>query len=133
MNKRILLVDDNNMIRASLSRLLLVAGYEVTDASNGREALRKLAREPFDLVVTDLVMPEMEGIETIFSIRRLRPKLPIIAMSGGGIGDAKTYLAVALKAGVGRAFAKPFENSEFLSAIKELLEAAVSTVAQTTT
>jgi len=132
MNKRILLIDDNQQIRASLGRLLTVAGYYVSDASNGREGLRKLAFEPVDLVVTDLVMPEMEGIETIFSIRRLRPKLPIIAMSGGGIGDAKTYLAVALKAGVGRAFAKPFENSEFLSAIKELLNAAVSSVSQIT-
>jgi CheY-like chemotaxis protein len=133
MNKLILLVDDNNQIRASICRLLVAAGYDVTDAANGREALRKLAREPVDLVITDLVMPEMEGIETIFSIRRQKPELPIIAMSGGGIGDAKTYLAVALKAGVGRAFAKPFENSEFLSAIKELLDAAVSTVTQITT
>jgi CheY-like chemotaxis protein len=129
MNKRILLVDDNKQIRDGLCRLLTGAGYDVSDASNGREALRKIASEPVDLVVTDLVMPEMEGIETIFSIRRQRPKLPIIAMSGGGIGDAKTYLAVALKAGVGRAFAKPFENSEFLSAIRELLGSAVSTVA----
>jgi DNA-binding response OmpR family regulator len=133
MNKRILLVDDNTQIRASLSKLLVCAGYDVSDASNGRDALRKLASEPVDLVVTDLVMPEMEGIETIFSIRRQKPKLPIIAMSGGGVGDAKTYLAVALKAGVGRAFAKPFENSEFLSAIKELLDAAVSSVSQITT
>jgi CheY-like chemotaxis protein len=125
MSARILLVDDNTALRSVLRLVLVCAGHAVYDVANGREALKQIAAEPFDLVITDLLMPEMDGVETIFAIHKAQPGLPIIAMSGGGLGSAHLYLALARLGGAGRILEKPFANSELLLAVDELLCAGV--------
>jgi DNA-binding NtrC family response regulator len=121
VSARILLVDDNTELRSVLRLILVCAGHAVSDAANGRQALKQIAEKAFDLVVTDLLMPEMDGLETIFAIHRAHPCLPIIAMSGGGMGSAHTYLNAARLGGAGRILEKPFANSELLRAVDELL------------
>jgi DNA-binding response OmpR family regulator len=131
MKKHILLIDDNEELRACLNLLLDGAGFAVSAAANGREALRMLSDQAIDLVITDLLMPEMEGIETILTIRREMSRLPIIAMSGGGVVPSNTYLSMALGAGVVRTFNKPFEFQDLLRAVRELLAACVPLQPQT--
>lgn len=119
---RILLVDDNDAIRTVLRRLLARSGFDVVEARNGIEALAAHKATPADIVVTDLIMPEKEGLETILELRRMQPKLRIIAMSGGGRVRAQDYLKLAAALGASRTLAKPFSEAELLKAIQELLD-----------
>jgi DNA-binding response OmpR family regulator len=119
----ILLIDDEIEVRTTVSRLLQRAGYEVVTASNGAEALATARFVRTDLVITDILMPEKEGLETITELRREFPQLPVIAVSGGGIVDPASYLTLAEKLGADRALAKPFGFEELLSTVRELLEA----------
>lgn len=116
----ILLIDDDDFFRGMMRTVLQDAGHSTTEARDGREGLRLFAQAHFDLVVTDLIMPEKEGVETIFELRRKNPGLKIIAVSGGGRASAEGYLQIALRVGANRALAKPFETAELLSAIAEL-------------
>ena len=119
--KRILLVDDNESFRKPLGEVLRKSGYEVQTAAEGAAALRLFRQQPFDLVVTDLVMPGMEGIETIIEIRRIAPRAKIIAMSGGGRISPEDYLEMARHLGAARTLAKPFTAREFLESIAGVL------------
>ncbi|MBL9138593.1 MAG: response regulator [Verrucomicrobiales bacterium] len=119
---RILLVDDNDAIRTVLHRLLARSGFDVVEARNGVEALAAHKARPADIVVTDLIMPEKEGLETILELRRMQPRLRIIAMSGGGRVRAQDYLKLASALGASRTLAKPFSEAELLKAIQELLD-----------
>ena len=118
---RVLLIDDNESLRTSLRRILVQAGHEVTEASNGGAALQAYRREPPDLVITDIVMPDKEGLETIRELRRFDPNAKIIAMSGAAEGRADPYLTLALRLGATWALAKPFSREEVLTAIAEVL------------
>ena len=118
---RILLIEDDQMLRRALRIALVKSGYEVVEAGNGHEGLMAFKAKPVDLVVTDLIMPEMEGVETIQVLRKLSPYLPIIAISGGGRGSPADYLHFAQKLGAARAFAKPFEPGELCAAVGSLL------------
>ncbi len=101
MNKRILVVEDDLDLAETLKLVLPGLGYAVTHACNGDEATKWLTSDSFDVVLTDLTMPSMSGIELIIDIRRKQPKLKVIAMSGGGLGTAGTYLRTAtLLAGI---------------------------------
>ncbi len=122
LQQRILLADDDEAVRSVLRRSLERAGYEVREASDGRAALKLLASTPADLIITDLVMPEMEGIEFILAMRKTHPKLPVIAMSGGGraVGP-DDYLKIARACGAVKILAKPFETEQLLAAMQELL------------
>ena len=104
------------MLREALER----RGHTIDEAADGREALQRLAEHQPDLVITDLVMPEMEGIETIQAIRRKYPAIPIIAISGGGRLEPGNYLSIAGHMGANRTFAKPFRLEEILNAVGEL-------------
>lgn len=117
----ILLVDDNAGLLKMQAEFLRDAGHTVATAANGKEAMRVVQRGSFDLVVTDLVMPEKEGIETIIELRRKFPALKIIAMSGGGRVDAKDYLDIARKLGAARTLAKPFSGKELVEAVAQVL------------
>lgn len=121
--KHIVVVEDDDQFRSMLRELLSRAGYAVTEARNGREALAACRAEVTDLVITDILMPETEGIETIRELRRERPGLPIIATSGGGRVGPLTYLALARRAGADRTFEKPFSTREMLDAVRELTTA----------
>jgi len=117
---RILIVDDDEQVRSMLRLTLERAGFDVAEAADGLEAVRAHRRAPADLVITDIVMPEMEGIETIRELRRERPDLPIIAISGGGQIAPEGYLQVAGKIGAARTFTKPVDRGELLAAVREL-------------
>jgi CheY-like chemotaxis protein len=121
---RILLVDDDEQFRKMLHKALERAGYEVQDAQNGDAALEMYRQCPSDLIITDLVMPEKEGIETIVELRRLNPAVKIIAISGGGRMNPATTLAMAQKLGARRTLAKPFAPHELLDTISQVLAAA---------
>jgi DNA-binding NtrC family response regulator len=120
---RILLLDDEERVIRALTATLRTDGHEVISATNGRDGLRILNDEAMDLVVTDIVMPQQEGLETIAEIRRIFPDLPVIAMSGGGVGSAGEYLDLALAFGAHRTIEKPFGSAALLSAVRDLLGA----------
>ncbi|MDM8523612.1 response regulator [Desulfococcaceae bacterium HSG8] len=117
----ILIIDDEKQIRAMLRQMLEFEGYEVTEADDGKKGVRSHSEKPADLIITDIVMPEKEGIETILDIRKISPAVKIIAMSGGGRIEPETYLHMARSFGAMRTFAKPIKMEELLKAVRELL------------
>ena len=117
----ILLVDDDEQLRPMLKMVLERAGHTVNEAGNGREAMESYRQDPTELVVTDLVMPDKEGLETIMELRRAYPDLKIIAMSGGGRTGAQSYLELAVKFGANHILNKPFTNQELLDGVKLLV------------
>jgi CheY-like chemotaxis protein len=122
---RILLVDDDALMREALHKTLVRAGYEVEDVSGGTAALQAYQRRPPDLVITDIVMVNGEGLETIRSLRKLDAHVKIIAMSGGGVGKSGDYLNLAAKFGAARVLAKPFSGPEVLTVVAEVLAGSV--------
>ncbi len=120
---RVLIVDDDEQIRSFLATLLEVEGYTVAQAANGKQALEQCRGGDLDLVVTDLVMPEQEGLETIHTIRRHWPRLPVIAISGA-FGGA--YLDLAKKLGAGAIIRKPFQPDIVLAEVRRLTTPTVS-------
>ncbi len=118
---RILVADDDECMRSVLREMLERAGYEVMEASNGIIAMILQKENPADLVITDILMPEKEGIETILELKRDFPEVKIIAISGGGRGGSEEYLAIAGKMGAETTLAKPFMRKELLKAVRELL------------
>jgi CheY-like chemotaxis protein len=129
---RILIVDDEPDILVILERMIRRMEHETILAANGKEAIRRLEEAPVDVVITDLIMPESEGIETIAAIRKRWPAVKIIAMSGGGSQSPVAYLAVAANLGADATLAKPFERTELVEALRRVLggdEAATSSPA----
>ena len=119
----VLLVDDTPELRKTIERLLVKAGHAVTSAPNGTAALRELERGTFDVIVTDIVMPDMEGLELIRTVRKTYASLPIIAMSGGGRGSVENYLTLASSFGAAKTLEKPFPIEALKVAIDEVLRA----------
>jgi CheY-like chemotaxis protein len=116
----VLLIDDDDLVRGMLTTALTNAGHKVTAASDGQEGLAFVRSASFDIVVTDLVMPVQEGVETIMTLRRERPRLPIIAISGG-VSRSKLYLDIAGKIGARRILPKPFTPKELIALIEQVL------------
>jgi DNA-binding response OmpR family regulator len=119
----VLLVDDTPELRKTIERLLVNAGHQVTTAPNGAAALRALESGTFDVIVTDIVMPDMEGLELIRTVRKTHASLPIIAMSGGGRGSVDNYLTLASSFGAAKTLEKPFPIETLKHAIDEVLRA----------
>ena len=120
---RILIIEDEELVRFTLRQILEMAGHAVLEATNGAEGIALQKGSPADLVITDIVMPEKEGVETIIELRRDYPELNIIAISGGGRIGTTEYLDVARKFGARHVFGKPFNKHELLQAIDESLAA----------
>ena len=118
---RILIIDDEDELRFLLRQMLEHAGHEVTEAVNGAEGIELFERDSHELIITDIIMPEKEGVETILALRRTDPKLPIIAISGGGRLDATDFLTMAKKLGARHTLAKPFRRDQLLDAVSECL------------
>ncbi len=118
---RILIIDDDPQIREMLKQLFERAGYEVLVAPEGKTGLRLHQMTPADLIITDIVMPEKEGLETIMDFRRNFPAVKIIAISGGGMIEADKYLETAKAMGAHMTFPKPFQLKELLQAVRNLL------------
>ena len=119
--KRILIIDDEPHILLMVKKMLERAGFEVELAANGAEGLDLFKKVQSDLVITDIIMPEKEGLETIREMKRIQPELKIIAMSGGGKISADNYLDTAKIFGASRLLEKPFSQKDMLSAVFELL------------
>ena len=118
MGASILVVDDDDQIRSVLKRKLEQCHYDVCEAANGKEAIRALETAPFDLVLTDIVMPETDGIETVRYVRKHQPHIKIIAISGLG---NDLYLESVSGLGAARVFQKPLKLAELAEAVDELL------------
>ena len=114
----ILIIDDEPQMRRLIARILSGAGHVVHEANNGKEGIGSFRRVHPALVITDLVMPDMEGIEMIRELRKEAPATPILAISGGG---PPVYLRAATGMGAAAALAKPFSADAFLSAVENLL------------
>jgi len=121
---RILLIDDDEAFRNMLHKTLERAGYEVQPAADGKQALELFRQQHPDLIITDLVMPEKEGLETILELRREAPNAKIIAMSGGSRMNPRTSLAMAEKFGARKTLSKPFSHQEILDAVSDVLNEA---------
>ena len=118
---RILIIDDDPEIRTMLEQMLHAAGHEVTLAANGNQGLQMQCDKPASLIITDLLMPEKEGLETIVEFRKDFPKVPIITMSGRP--STGFFLYMAQRLGSVRTIEKPFRPRELLAAVEEVLGA----------
>ena len=118
---RILIIEDDAEVRELLSTLLTRAGHQVSAASDGIEGIHAFRTDPRDLIITDLVMPGNEGLETIVDLRNEFPDLKIIAISGGGLDGQNNYLNAARLCGATMTFRKPFKNQEIIDAVNDLL------------
>ena len=117
---RVLLVDDDATVLQAIAIVLRNRGFEVETAENGYKALHAFVARTPDLVLTDIIMPDKEGIETIIEMRRLQPDARIIAMSGGGRGAMRDLLPIAQKLGADRVLAKPFNWEELAAVIHDV-------------
>jgi CheY-like chemotaxis protein len=115
----ILVVDDEPQVRLLIARILSGAGHSVHEATNGKEGIVLFHRVHPALVITDIIMPDMEGIEMIRNLHREAPTIPILAISGGG---PSVYLRAATGMGASAALAKPFGAAELLSTVEQLLK-----------
>lgn len=119
---RILVIDDDEQIRSMLRQMLERAGHHVFLASNGIEGIRLYRQEPTDLIITDIIMPEKEGLQTIRELRREFPALKVIAISGGGAKGNMDFLPAAKMFGAKRIITKPFKTRVMLNTVREVLE-----------
>jgi CheY-like chemotaxis protein len=119
---RILLIDDEPSVRRTIHQMLERAGHDVVEAGDGIEGLRLSRSARPELVITDLLMPGKEGIETIRDLRRETPALPILVISGNA--EAALYLEIATLLGARASLAKPFRSAELLAAVDGLLQQA---------
>lgn len=118
---RILLVDDEPLLRDSLTIALQRAGHTVTVAQNGAAALKLLAGKTFDVIVTDILMPEMDGLEMIIRIRKDSGNVRIIAMSGGGRTRNMNMLEFATSFGADAVLAKPFLPKQLIASVDDVM------------
>jgi DNA-binding NtrC family response regulator len=117
----ILIVDDDEKIVETLSIILKKEGYDILTGANGNDGLKLCLEQKVDLVITDIVMPEKEGLETIIDMKKSFPSIKIIAISGGGKIDPEDYLMLAEKFGAQKTLAKPFKKEDILFAVQEVL------------
>jgi len=131
---RILVVDDDPVMQMTIRLFLERAGYSVVVADDGRKGLAAFKTGHFDLVLLDIFMPTMDGLEAMKLVRELRPKIPIIAMScrpaTPDSGSEPDFLAMATKLGAVRSLPKPFKPAVLLAAVADCLAAATEPPAQ---
>jgi CheY-like chemotaxis protein len=120
----VLIVDDDELMRAVLRKVLERKGFDVVDAENGIRALRLFDTQGVDVVVTDIFMPDEDGLELIQDLLRRKPKLPIVAISGGGSHHVTSLLTVASALGAGAVLPKPFRSSDLIAALQGVLDRA---------
>jgi YesN/AraC family two-component response regulator len=117
----ILLVDDEALVVETLSSAMRSKGHTVVTASNGIEGLKRFSERPFNLVITDIIMPDMEGVGMIMQIRQVAPLAKIIAISGGGRTGNVEFLKMATKLGAVATLRKPVRLAEFFKVLDECL------------
>ena len=119
---RILIIDDEPQIRSMLKLMLERDGYEVVEAPDGVEGIKVYRQNPADLIITDLIMPNKDGIGMIIELKKEFPDVKIIAMSGGGLNKPEGYLKGAKKLGAACTLTKPIDREEMLKAVKDILK-----------
>jgi CheY-like chemotaxis protein len=118
----ILLVDDEELLRAGVQEMLEMSGYEVITATNGHEAMVCLKQHTIDLVITDLVMPKMDGVDFVEQLRQIWPDVPVIVVSGSTRNIMQRYGIESIQVpGADASLSKPFKGVDLMSQIKELL------------
>ena len=117
----ILLIDDDPIIQKAFSRYLISFGYEVHLADNGKKGLKIIEATPPDLIITDILMPEMDGLEVLMAVRKLEFSIPVIAISGGMRALPINFLRDAKDLGARYVFEKPVPLQNLLEAVKELI------------
>ena len=122
--QKILVIEDNAIVRNTVMRILESAGYKVVTANDGLQGFDMFRKEQPDLVISDIIMPEQEGIATIRQILAERPGTKIIAISGGGRIGNTDFLSIARKMGAVDALPKPFDPDDLLGRISNCLKAA---------
>ena len=120
-NKKILVIDDDELIRMACRNLLTKAGYEIIEATNGNDGVALFAQEKPALVITDMLMPDKEGLETISEIKALNKDAKIIAISGGGNTKNMTFLGLARKLGAQATLDKPIKPVQLMQAVRILM------------
>jgi CheY-like chemotaxis protein len=120
----ILLVDDNDDARVTVARILGMAGYQVTEAPNAKAATALMRKKLPDLVITDIFMPEGDGFEMLNEIRARDTRIPVIAISGGGVTQGLDVLGIAERLGANKVLYKPFARRQLLDAIVAALGAS---------
>lgn len=119
---RILLVEDDESCALMYREVLQTRDYEVVLAADGKQGMKELLKGPIHLVITDIYMPEMDGIEFILECRRIDKAIPVIAISGGGMAlEHLDMLPTALRIGADRVVHKPFEVAVLLEAVEQVL------------
>lgn len=118
---RILIIDDQQMVRRNLRRILERAGHEVEDASDGKVALRRFVGNPTDLVITDVYMPNMDGIEFLIRLHETFPEAVVITMSGGGHLAKERVLEASRSLGALATLEKPLEVGAVLDEVERAL------------
>ncbi|MBI9019715.1 MAG: response regulator [Verrucomicrobia bacterium] len=118
----ILVIDDDISIQLLFGQYLKDKGYSVALASDGKEGLRQMHERKPDLIITDIMMPEMDGLEIIQELRKNNPALPVIAISGGIRNNTINFLPIAKKTGAYRVLEKPIELARLLETVQELTQ-----------
>jgi CheY-like chemotaxis protein len=118
-----LVIDDDPVFRSMIERILVPKGFTVAAAADGRRGLCKARQRKPDIVITDILMPEMEGVETIFRLRQIDETMPILAISGGWSGSRPSLLKLVARLGATETLAKPFRAGQLLDAIEKCLSA----------
>ncbi|QBG47660.1 response regulator [Verrucomicrobia bacterium S94] len=118
---RILIIDDDETIRSVFKRFLCGKGYDVIVAADGRQGLRLVEESPVDLVITDIMMPETDGLEVVMAIRGKEADIPVIAISGGMHAMPMDFLPMAKKFGACDVLYKPVELDDLLGAVEKAL------------
>jgi DNA-binding response OmpR family regulator len=118
----ILIIDDDESVRQALRMVLETAGHVVTEANGGRAGLKLGKAQVFDLVISDILMPEFDGIEMIRALRKVSQKIKILAISGGGRTNPEIFLSMAQQLGADGTLMKPFGKLELLGEVERLLE-----------
>ncbi|PTB87491.1 response regulator [Thalassospira xiamenensis] len=121
MPPKVLFIDDDNMVRQTITEGLRTSGFTVVSAANGLQGLEKFARAKPDIVITDIIMPDADGLHTIQEIRKKDAKIPIIAVSGGGRTHNMEFLSIAEQLGATATIAKPFRITMLIKEIETLL------------
>lgn len=117
----VLVIDDEELVRFTIREILEAEGYEVIEAANGQKGVEAFQNNHVDLIITDIIMPEKEGVETIIEIKRENPAIKILAISGGGRTRNMDFLKLADEFGADKTMAKPFSTEDLINAVKECL------------
>ena len=121
--RRILIIEDDEDIRQWLRVILEAGGHEITKAENGLAVNNMHAASPFDLIITDIIMPEKDGFDVIRDLKKDDPNVPIIAISGGGRFKTDAYTRIATELGADHALKKPFDDDQLLNLVDSCLAA----------